>query len=414
MYNFKSQELYEILGISKNATKREISKAYRKLAVKHHPDKGGDEEVFKKISGAYEILKDEEKRKIYDQHGMDGLKAHSEGHPGGVPRDIFDMFGGGFPFGGGNPFGGGFFSGGPRRPPKGQPIHVELGVTLEQMYTGGIRKLRIKRNILCKTCNSTGSKSKTPITCPKCKGQGHITHIRRMGPMQQISQSACPDCRGTGKKVKQSDICTKCKGTCVNRETEILEINLKPGVKHKDCVVFREKGDENPDIIAGDIIIIVIEKKHDTFIRKGDNLILKKNISLKDALCGCNFKINLLDSKSIHVKTEKGQILKPGQFKIINNYGMPKNDGSHGDLYIKFRIIFPNSINKKVINKLEKFLINPKEKNSSNPSDGVEINKNLYVDMEDISSSDARKALEEKYIQDDDDEQYDTEGCPIQ
>ena len=93
---------------------------------------------------------------------------------------------------------------------------------------------------------------------------------------------------------------------------------------------------------------------------------------------------------------------------------MPKNDGSHGDLYIKFRIIFPNSINKKVINKLEKFLINPKEKISSNPSDGVEINKNLYVDMEDISSSDARKALEEKYIQDDDDEQYDTEGCPIQ
>ena len=413
MYNFENQELYKILGVSKNATKKEIAKAYRKLAVKHHPDKGGDEEVFKKVSGAYEILKDEEKRKIYDQHGMDGLKAHSEGHPGGVPRDIFDMFGGGFPFGGGNPFGGGFFNGGSRGPPKGQPVHVELGVSLEQMYTGGTRKLRIKRTILCKTCDATGSKSKKPGTCSICKGQGHITQIRRMGPMQQISQSACPHCQGTGQKIKNNDKCSKCNGNRVNRIEEILEIKLKPGVKHKECIIFREKGDERPDIIAGDIIVIIVEKKHDTFIRKGNHLILKKNISLKDALCGCDFKIDLLNNKSINIQTEKGQIIKPGQFKIINNYGMPKNDGSNGNLYIKFRVIFPNSIDKKVITKLEKFLINPKEKNASNPSNKVENNKNLYVDMEDISSSDARKALEENYNQEDDDEQYDGEGCPI-
>jgi DnaJ family protein A protein 2 len=407
MYNFENQELYKILEISKNATKKEISKAYRKLAIKHHPDKGGDEEKFKKISGAYEILKDEEKRKIYDQHGIDGLKAHNEGHPGGMPRDIFDMFGGGFPFSGGNPFGGGFFTGGRSRgPQKGQPVHVQLSVSLEQLYNGATRKLRIKRNILCQPCHSTGSKSKNPTTCRKCKGQGHITQIRSLGPMQQIIQAPCPDCQGSGRNIKKNDICQKCKGNRVHRTEEILEINIKPGIKHKDFIMFAEKGDEHPDIVAGDIIVVIKEEKHETFIRKGEHLIMKKSVSLKNALCGCSFEINLLSGKSINVKTNKGEILKPGQFKIIRNYGMPKNDGSHGDLYIKFKIIFPNDIDKRVIMKLEKLLNCPKQKTNDD--------NNLYVEMENISSSAARRSLEEQFNPDDDEEQYDGEGCPIQ
>ena len=165
MFNFpqnrqnNNNELYKILGIAKNATEKDIKKAYRKLALTHHPDRGGDEEKFKKISGAYEILKNKEKRKIYDQHGMDGLKAHSEGHPGGMPRDIFDLFaGGGFPS---NIFAHGF--GGPpqnSRVRKGMPVNVELKVPLEQIYNGAIRKLRLKKNIICDRCDGTGSKTK--------------------------------------------------------------------------------------------------------------------------------------------------------------------------------------------------------------------------------------------------------------
>ena len=404
MYNFNNQELYDILGVAKNATKKEICKAYRKLALKNHPDRGGDEEIFKKISGAYEILKDEEKRKIYDQSGMDGLKAHNEGHPGGMSRDIFEMFGGGFPFGG-NFFTHGNSRGHPKGRQKGQPVHVELSVSLEQMYNGGTRKLRIKRNILCKSCNATGSKSNKQTECPRCKGQGHITLLRRMGPMQQISQSTCHDCRGTGRVIKKNDICLKCKGERVHRKEEILEIKLKPGIKHKECIVFKEKGDENPDIIAGDIIVVIKEEKHETFIRKGVHLIFKKSVSLKDALCGCSLKIDLLNGNTINVKTNKGQILKPGQFKILYNYGMPKNDGSNGDLYIKFRIIFPNEIDKKVITKLEKIFIGNKETISDN---------NLYVEMEDVSSSNVRRVIETEYNQGDEDDQYDSQGCPIQ
>ena len=410
MFNFpqnrqgNNNELYKILGISKNATEKEIKKAYRKLALTHHPDRGGDEDKFKKISGAYEILKDKEKRDIYDKYGIDGLKAQDNGvSPGGIPRDIFDMFaGGGFP---GDIFGHGF--GGPSqssRVRKGMPVNVELEVPLEQIYNGAVRKLRLKKNIICDRCDGTGSKTKKLETCPTCRGSGRHSQIRQMGPMRQIINSTCPTCSGSGKVRNPKDACLKCKGKTTVRDEKILHINITKGISDGEIICFEEEGDQEPGIIPGDILVKIKEQKHNYFIRKGQHLVLKKSISLGDALCGCNFKIKLLNDTEIQVKTNKGQIIKPGQFKILPNYGLPKNDGSFGDLYIKYRVIFPDKIEQKIISKFEKIFTKRVKKEDKSV---------MFVEMEDVTSNEVRQALECKY-DDDDDDCDDPQGCPIQ
>jgi len=416
MFNFsnnnsssQSNELYDILGVSRNATIQEIRKAYRKKALKEHPDKGGNEEEFKKLTGAYEILKDDEKREIYNKHGLEGLKAQNNGMSGGMPRDIFDLFTNGFP---GNMFNEFNMHPGARRNNgvrKGSPVNVELEVPLEQMYLGAIRKLRLKKNIICSLCEGTGSKSKKILKCSTCHGSGRFTQIRQMGPMRQVVQGACPACRGKGKSVKSDDICGKCKGKTVVKGENILKIEIKKGMKHGNAILFREESDQEPGTIAGDIIVRIKEKKHPYFIRRGDNLILKKTISLRESLCGCNFTIKLLDNSKILVKTEKGEIIKPSQFKKISNYGMPKEDGSSGDMYIKFRIIFPNKIEKKIITKLEKMLI------SSSSNKNIENTDALLVEMDNISSAEVKQMLNgSHYTNDEEEDVYDQEGCPIQ
>ena len=177
-------KFYEILGVSKEASQAEIKKAYRKLAIQHHPDKGGDEEKFKEITRAYEVLSDEEKRAQYDQFGEEGIQDGGMG--GGHARDIFEtLFGG---------MGGG---GGGRRPAgkrKGQDVVHALKVTLEQLYNGATRKLAINREVI--------DNSEAVTSCPDCDGRGVRVQVIRMGPMIQQSQSACPKCNGEGKRFK--------------------------------------------------------------------------------------------------------------------------------------------------------------------------------------------------------------------
>jgi DnaJ family protein A protein 2 len=258
-------------------------------------------------------------------------------------------------------------------------------------------------------CEGTGSKSKKLLKCGTCHGSGRFTQIRQMGPMRQVIQGACPACKGKGKSIKLNDMCGKCKGKTVVKSENILKIEIIKGIKHGDAIVFREESDQEPEMIAGDIIVRIKEKKHPYFIRKGYNLILKKTISLRDSLCGCNFTIKLLDNSEILVKTEKGEIIKPSQFKKLPNYGMPKEDGSSGDMYIKFRIIFPNKIEKKIITKLEKILI------SSSSNKNIENSDALLVEMDNISSSEVKQILEgSNYANDEEEDVYDQEGCPIQ
>ncbi|TJX51591.1 molecular chaperone DnaJ, partial [Soehngenia saccharolytica] len=222
---------YEVLGVSKTAAADELKKAYRKAAIKNHPDKGGDPEKFKELAQAYEVLSDPEKREIYDQYGEDAMK---EGMGGGGashnPFDIFESFFGGSPFGG-SAFGGGSSRG--RRQKQGEDVVHPLKVSLEELYTGISKKLSLSRNILCPKCKGKGSKSGASSRCSGCQGSGMRVSIRQLGPgMIQQMQHVCSDCRGSGETISDKDKCAQCKGNKVVQDKKMLEVNVEKGMQH--------------------------------------------------------------------------------------------------------------------------------------------------------------------------------------
>lgn len=309
-----TEKLYETLGVSKDAEEKEIRKAYRKLAAKHHPDKGGDQEKFKEISAAYEILSDKEKREKYDKYGLEGVA--EEGVSGHGANDLFSMFFGGAPRG---------RSGGRR---KGPSINHPLKVSLEDLYNGKTVKLAVNRKVIIGD----------PEDCRKCRGQGVVMEMRQIGPgMISQTQRACHDCAGQGYKAE------------TKQERKVLEVHIDKGMKNNQKITFREMGDEVPNMDPGDINFIVQEKEHSLFKRKGADLLIVKSLSLNQALCGFKFMITHLDGRKIVIKTKPGEVIKPegeGQnpfMKRVSEEGMPSlgNPFVRGDLYIVFRVNFP-------------------------------------------------------------------------
>lgn len=327
-------KLYETLGVDKSANEKEIKKAYRKLAVKHHPDKGGDEHKFKEISAAYEVLSDKEKRAKYDKYGLEGLS--EDGGGGGGPDDLFSMF-----FGGG----GGRRSQGPK---KSESVNHPLKVSLEDLYNGKTAKIAINRQVIV-------GESKM---CTACDGQGVVLELRQiaLGMVQQI-QRRCTECGGTGY------IATR------KKERKILEVHVEKGMKHNAKIPFRGMADEKPNMEAGDVNFIIQEKEHDLFKRKGADLLITKTLSLNEALCGFEWIVKHLDGREIAIKSKPGEVIKPEAsashpfVKIVPNEGMPShgNPFVKGNLYVLFRVEFPTDgeINKKTSTQLKKLLPNP-------------------------------------------------------
>tara|TARA_B100000405_G_C16689507_1_gene412356 strand:- start:832 stop:1470 length:639 start_codon:yes stop_codon:yes gene_type:complete len=199
-------KLYDVLGISKSADASEIKKAYRKAAIKNHPDKGGDEAKFKECTHAYEVLSDPEKRELYDNYGEEALKDGGGGFGGGggSPFDIFEQMFGGNPFGGG----GGGRGGGRSRVRKGEDVVHGLKLSLEDLYNGVTKKLSLAKNIICPKCTGTGSKSGALGTCRTCSGSGVKLVVRQIAPgMVQQMQTVCPDCQGNGQTISEKDKC---------------------------------------------------------------------------------------------------------------------------------------------------------------------------------------------------------------
>jgi len=330
---------YIALGVERTATQDEIKKAYRKMAIKNHPDKGGNQEKFKEISQAYEVLQDPEKREIYDQYGEDALKegmGGGGGGGGGNPFDIFESF-----FGGGG--GRGRSSGGRR---KGENVAHPLKVTLEDMYKGATKKLSLSKNVLCSKCKGVGSKSGNTGRCAGCQGSGMKVTIRQIGPgMVQQMQSVCPECRGSGQMISEKDKCQQCRGNKVIQEKKILEVHVEKGMSHGQKITFQGEADEAPDMLPGDVILILQQKEHPVFTRKGNDLFIKKDISLTDALCGCTFAVEQLDGRQLLVSSNEGEVVKPGQYKAVFDEGMPDWHRSYekGKLFIHFNIKFPGS-----------------------------------------------------------------------
>ena len=318
---------YKILGVEKTATKDDIRKAYKKLIRTEHPDKGGNKEKFQKIQLAYETLSDEEKRKVYDEYGEEGLK---EGMTDG-PSDIFDIFG--------------RSQKNARR--KTKSVLQELEVSLEDIFIGKEKYLEINRYRICKKCKGNGSKDPNANTkCPGCNGKRIKLVIQRMGNTILQSQQTCPDCRGEGYIIKNEDKCTACHGQKVNRESKTLKISLDKGAPDGKRYTFEGESDEQPGYDPGDVVIEIRIKKHKIFERSGADLTMKADISLLEALTGFQLLITHLDGRKVFIKSKKGEIIKPGMMKTVKECGMPFFDHPtrFGNLYIKFNIKFPKSL----------------------------------------------------------------------
>ncbi|PQQ18658.1 dnaJ protein homolog [Prunus yedoensis var. nudiflora] len=344
---------YEILGVSKTASQDDLKKAYRKAAIKNHPDKGGDPEKFKELAQAYEVLSDPEKREIYDQYGEDALKEGMGGGGGGHdPFDIFQSFFGGSPFGGGGSSRG-------RRQRRGEDVIHPLKVSLEDLYNGTSKKLSLSRNIICSKCRGKGSKSGASLKCPGCQGSGMKVSIRHLGPsMIQQMQHPCNECKGTGETINDKDRCTQCKGEKVVQEKKVLEVIVEKGMQNGQRITFPGEADEAPDTITGDIVFVLQQKEHPKFKRKGDDLFFEHTLSLVEALCGFHFVLTHLDGRQLLIKSQPGEVVKPDQFKAINDEGMPmyQRPFMKGKLYIHFTVEFPDSLNPEQCKGLEAVL----------------------------------------------------------
>jgi len=346
------KDFYEVLGIQKTATPEEIRRAYKMLARQYHPDHnpGASEEKFKEITEAYEVLTDNEKKEIYDKYGEEGLKEGIPGmHGGGGIFDMFDMLrGGGMP------------RGGQRGPVKSETVRQPIVATLEELYSGAVRKIRVTRTRICKGCQGLGASKKEAVKkCKTCDGKGVVNRVVQLAP-GFISQSRgpCTDCGGVGEQVDKKFTCKECEGKKVVSEKKTLDVHIDPGMKNGQKIVFEGEADERPGVQAGDIVFVIQEKPHQTFQRDGNNLVMQKKINLAEALTGLEFTINHLDGRVLIVKNKIGEVIKPGQIKQIDNEGMPtyKSPFEKGHMFVKFEVEFPKTIPENLSQQLMKIL----------------------------------------------------------
>ena len=325
---------YKVLGVDKTASQDEIKKVYKKLVRTKHPDKGGDPKEFQEIQVAYNILSDENKRKVYDEYGEEGIKEGMDSTDG--PSDIFDILRG--------------RGRGRNEKKKTKSVLQQMAVTLEDIYRGREKYLEINRYRICKKCIGNGSNNPDADTkCPGCNGKRYKMVVQRMGNTILQSQQACPDCRGEGYIIKDADKCTLCRGNKVNKESKTIKISLDKGAPDGKRYTFEGESDEMPGYEPGDVIIEIRIKKHNLFERTGADLTYHADISLLEALTGFNLLITHLDDRKVLIKSKPGEIIKPGDIKTVKECGMPffEHPTKYGNLYIKFNIIFPKTLGEK-------------------------------------------------------------------
>ncbi|KAF2835428.1 DnaJ-domain-containing protein [Patellaria atrata CBS 101060] len=351
-------DLYDILSLPRSASKAEIKKAYHKAALSSHPDKVPETERataeirFKAVSQAYEILYDDDKREVYDRHGM---SAFDGSRPGGMPGEGVDLddilqqmfgmgMGGGMPGMGGMPGG---MGGGRKVPRRGKNEEQEYEVTLEELYKGKTTRFASTKNVVCTICKGSGGKEKAkPHTCGVCKGQGTTTGLRSIAPgLVTQETTTCGTCKGVGTVYKDKDRCKKCKGQRVVETRKVLEVYIPPGSREGDKVVLSGEADQLPDQEPGDIVFTLKEDDHPVFKRVGADLMAPLNVTLAEALTGFNrVVLKHLDGRGIqlNVHHSKGKVLRPGQVLKVKGEGMPiKRSDTKGDLYLIVEVDFP-------------------------------------------------------------------------
>jgi DnaJ family protein A protein 2 len=271
---------------------------------------------------------------LYDKYGKDGVESGGGGGHESAD-DIFSMF-----FGGGR-------GRGRSGPTRGEDIVHPLKASLEDLYNGKTVKLAINRNKLCEECDGRGGKEGCEKTCYDCSGRGMKVQLRQIGPgMVQQIQSACSTCSSTGKIMNEKDKCKSCDGKKVYKDRKVLEVAIDKGMRNGQKIKFADEADEMPGTVPGDVVFVVQEKEHDTFKRKGDDLLIQMPISLTECLCGFTRTITQLDGRVLVVKVDAGSITKPDQFKAIQGEGMPQhgNPFTKGKLFIMFKVTFPETL----------------------------------------------------------------------
>ncbi|MBS1637988.1 MAG: molecular chaperone DnaJ [Bacteroidetes bacterium] len=353
------RDYYEILGVSKSATDEEIKKAYRKLAIKYHPDKNPDdksaEEKFKEAAEAYEVLSNAEKRQRYNQFGHAGMSGAAGGggsYGGGGMNmdDIFsqfgDIFGGGF---GG--FGGGGSRGG-RRVNRGSNLRVKVKLNLQEVAKGVEKKLKVNKFVSCNTCKGSGARNGEYETCRLCNGSGVQVRTTQtfLGAMQ--TQTTCSGCNGEGKIIK--DKCHTCHGDGVVRAEEVISINIPAGVGEGMQLSVTGKGNAAPrGGINGDLLVVIEEEEHPDLKRDGNNLFYECYISFVDAALGTSIEVPTVDAKA-KIKIEPGT--QGGKVLRLKGKGLPDvNSYGHGDLLVNINVWTPQSLTPEEKKTLEKF-----------------------------------------------------------
>jgi len=353
----KDSQYYDRLGVPTDADTNVIKKAYYKMAQKYHPDKNpGDkeaEEKFKECSEAYEVLSDSQKRETYDRFGKEGLEGG--GFHGGNPFDIFSQFGG---MGGG--FSDFFGGGGQRGPKKGQDIEHAIPVTLEDLYKGKKKKMKINRKIICEKCTGSGSKKGGGVDtkCKKCNGQGKEMKTIRQGNTIYQTQAVCSACDGKKYVIPEEDKCEVCHGDKVVKDSKILTVEIEPGMQWGQQLSFYGESDQFPDTITGDVVFVLKPPAQEPsiFTRSGSDLSCKKEVSLIEALSGVKFVIKHLDGKDLLISTD--EIIQPGEKRKVLQKGMPilNKPDKFGDLYIELTVVLPTTLTKDQIANLQKIL----------------------------------------------------------
>ncbi|KKK11988.1 hypothetical protein P175DRAFT_0543621 [Aspergillus ochraceoroseus IBT 24754] len=396
----KDTKLYDVLGVPPTASDAQLKTAYKKGALKYHPDKNANNpeaaEKFKEMSHAYEILSDSQKRSIYDQLGEEGLE--NGGGAGGMgAEDLFAQF-----FGGGGGGFGGMFGGGMRDqgPKKARTIHHVHKVNLEDIYRGKVSKLALQKSVICPGCDGRGGKEGAVKTCTGCSGSGMKTMMRQMGPMIQRFQTVCPDCNGEGEIIRDRDRCQTCKGKKTTIERKVLHVHVDRGVKNGHKIEFRGEGDQMPGVMPGDVVFEIEQKPHARFQRKDDDLFFHAEIDLLTALAGGSINIEHLDDRWLSVTIAPGEVITPGAIKMIKGQGMPSyRHHDFGNLYIQFDVKFPEKDQLNNIELLEQVLP-PRTAQAQAPSDSMVED----FELEDVDANEHSQARAHGAAMDEDDE----------
>ena len=374
------RDYYEVLGISKEASADEIKKAYRRLAVKYHPDKNPGnkeaEEKFKEAAEAYAVLSDADKKAKYDRFGHAGVEGAGPDFSGGFGNlnDILnDLFGGGF--GGFSGFGGfgGFSGGGARqqqRVSRGRDIRVRVKLTLEEIAKGVEKEISIEKSVPCDDCGGRGAKNASDVkTCPACNGTGQVQRVVNTFLGQTVTYSTCQQCGGEGKII--SNPCRTCGGTGLVRRRETIKVRIPAGVEAGMQLTIQGEGHAAKNNgINGDLLVVIEEQEHPNLKREGNNLFYTKIISMPDAILGAEVEIPCLDG-AYKIKVEAGT--QSGTVVRLRGKGLPTVNGygGTGDLYVKFAVWVPKKLNKEdkeIIESLrnrESFKPNPSKEDKS-------------------------------------------------